>query len=150
MQTCPAGGDTKKLNLKKLIMNKNKVKTEKKLVVERKPVQVLQMPLWPKWRVEEFCGYVPKTTFWDDFWIGYMFGGEAGVRDTFKRAFAEWKDNVEYVTELVMVLNHLGDIWWEKSKRVARLFYGLFEEVYDWCREHLVGEDREYFYRVTD
>ena len=33
------------------------------------------------------------------------FGAEA-IRDTFKRAFTEWKHDYKYLTELVMVLNH--------------------------------------------
>ena len=58
--------------------------------------------------MNETCGYETKTTFYDDFTIADRFGINA-VKDTFKRAFEEWKTNVEYVTELVMVLNH--KIW---------------------------------------
>lgn len=39
-----------------------------------------------------------------DFTIADMCGRRA-IHDTFKRAFEEWKDNYEYLTELVMVLN---------------------------------------------
>ena len=49
-------------------------------------------------------GYKFKTTFWSDFSIADRFGLDA-VQDTFNRAFAEWKSNVIYLTELVLVLN---------------------------------------------
>lgn len=49
-------------------------------------------------------GYKFKTTFWSDFSIADRFGVRA-VQDTFNRAFSEWKSNVIYLTELVLVLN---------------------------------------------
>ena len=59
-----------------------------------------------KWPIEEMTGYKPKTTFWEDFAIAEKFG-EKEVRDLYKRAMKNWSWNVEYITELVMVLNHL-------------------------------------------
>ena len=53
-------------------------------------------------------GYQPKTTFWMDFSIADKFG-IAAIKDTYNRAFKEWKNNHVYLTELVMVLNH--KIW---------------------------------------
>lgn len=53
-------------------------------------------------------GYQPKTTFWMDFSIADKFG-IAAIKDTYDRAFKEWKTNHVYLTELVMVLNH--KIW---------------------------------------
>ena len=52
--------------------------------------------------------YELLTTFWDDFSIADRFGVSA-VRDTFNRAFAEWKEDYQYLTELILVLNH--KIW---------------------------------------
>lgn len=49
--------------------------------------------------------YECKTTFWDDFDIADRFGLEA-IRDTYKRARAEWKNDRFYGTELSMVLNY--------------------------------------------
>ncbi|ENI9073036.1 hypothetical protein ABZ143_002832 [Listeria monocytogenes] len=53
----------------------------------------------------EMNGYEPKTTFWTDFSIADMFGFE-GVKDTYNRAKESWQDNIEYMTEFAMVLNH--------------------------------------------
>lgn len=48
-------------------------------------------------------GYETQTTFWQDFTIAECFGDDA-IIDTFLRAFNEWKNNVVYLTELIMVL----------------------------------------------
>lgn len=49
--------------------------------------------------------YECQTTFWNDFSIVERFGAEA-IRDTYKRAGAEWKSDRVYGTELSMVFNH--------------------------------------------
>lgn len=53
-------------------------------------------------------GYDLITTFWEDFSIADKYG-IAGVKDTYKRAFSEWKDDYKFFTELTLVLNH--KIW---------------------------------------
>ena len=40
-------------------------------------------------------GYDLMTTFWEDFSIADKYG-IAGVKDTYRRAFNEWKDDYEY------------------------------------------------------
>lgn len=78
---------------------------------------------------EEFLlnemGYQCKTTFWQDFSIADKFGANA-VRDTFNRAFEEWKGNAVYLTELVLILNH--KIWYHheatKNWRACMMNYG--------------------------
>ena len=56
-----------------------------------------------------------STTFWQDFIIADRFGIPA-VKDTFRRAFGEWKRDYRYLTDLVLVLNH--KIWehYEKNE----------------------------------
>ena len=74
------------------------------------------------------CGYEMKTTFDMDFSIADRFGIDA-VKDTFNRAFNGWKNNVEYLTELVMVLN-----WkiWEHFERgnepLAKVYDSLWRK----------------------
>lgn len=93
--------------------------------------------------------YNYKTTFFHDFTIADAFGIEA-VKDTYKRAFAEWKDNVEYITELTIVLNH--KIWQhcETNEPLARVYDKLWRELDTWCCNNLKGKDLEYFYQTTD
>lgn len=95
-------------------------------------------------------GYETKTTFWDDFSIADRFGVSA-VKDTYKRAFNEWKNNTVYVTELVLVLNH--KLWQHYNKNnqiLAEVYDGLWREANDWCYDNLKGEDAEYFFNVID
>ena len=99
--------------------------------------------------MKETCGYETKTTFYGDFTIAERFGINA-VKDTYKRAFEEWKTNVEYVTELVMVLNH--KIWhhYKTNIELAKVYNELYDEANEWCWDNLKGEDLDYFYKTTD
>ena len=102
------------------------------------------------WNIEEMTGYTPQTTFYTDFSIAEQCDGIAGVRDTFKRAFDEWKHNVVYLTELVMVLN--WKIWehYEHNDKLARVYNELWETADAWACNNLKGDDLSYFYRTTD
>ena len=101
------------------------------------------------WNIEEMTGYTPKTTFWMDFSIADNFGVDA-VRDTFDRAFGEWKSDVVYLTELVMVLN--WKIWqhYEHDEALARVYDELWRQADEYACENLHGDDATYFFRTTD
>ena len=105
------------------------------------------------WNIEAITGYQPKTTFYTDFSIADMFG-ESAIRDTYKRAFNEWKKNYVYLTELTMVLN--WKIWEHyesqsaRSKAYAKLYNELWGETDLYCANNLKGDELKYFYRTTD
>lgn len=94
-------------------------------------------------------GYQPKTTFWSDFTIADAFG-EKAVRDTYKRAFNEWKTDKEYITELVMILN--WKIWAlaPTNEPLARIYEELWMEADKWCLDNLKGDDLAYYIKTTD
>ena len=95
-------------------------------------------------------GYELKTTFYDDFTIAEAFGAKA-IEDTYRRAFEEWKTNVVYITELVMVLNwKLWHHWNAGRTEMAELYDRLWKEADRWCCDNLKGEDLSYFYSTTD
>lgn len=97
-----------------------------------------------------FNGYETKTTFWEDFSIADGFGKPA-IIDTFKRAFRAWKKNVEYVTELVMVLNWKMWFYYEKGYvDFSKCYQKLYEQADCWCRDNLKGKDLNYFLKTTD
>lgn len=102
------------------------------------------------WNIEEMTGYKPKTTFWQDFSIADIFGSISAVKDTFNRAFDEWKDNYIYLTELVMVLNH--KIWehYENNEQLAEVYNDLWVKADNYACNNLKGEELSYFYRITD
>ena len=93
--------------------------------------------------------YELLTTFWDDFSIADRFGVSA-VRDTFNRAFAEWKEDYQYLTELILVLNH--KIWqhYEKRPELVALYQSFWAQADRYAVEHLQGDELSYYYRVTD
>lgn len=102
------------------------------------------------WNSLDEIGYEQKTTFWMDFSIADRFGDNA-IKDTFRRAFEEWKDNYEYLTELVMILNRKCWEWYGKGKHQRSELYGeLYYETRDYALDNLKGEELSYFFRVTD
>lgn len=94
--------------------------------------------------------YEFKTTFWQDFTIADKFGLNA-IKDTYKRAFNEWKTDKVYITELVLVLN--WKIWehHEKGdKEKAELYDKLWRETDEWCTKNLKDDDLRYYLQTTD
>lgn len=91
-----------------------------------------------------------STTFWSDFSIADAFGVNA-IKDTYKRAFKEWKDHYKYLTDLVMVLNHKCWQHYEKGNTVYSILYEEFYyTTHEYALDHLKGEELSYYLRVTD
>jgi len=101
------------------------------------------------WNIEAMTGYKPKTTFYEDFSIADRFGVDAVV-DTYRVAMLAWKDDVEYLTELVMALN--WKIWehYGTNDELARAYDALWRKADAYAVENLKGDDLAYFYRTTD
>ncbi len=90
-----------------------------------------------------------KTMFWEDFSIAERFVLSA-IQYTFNRAFKEWKEDYEFLTELVLVLNY--KIWqYHEKDRSSRNSTIPFEEQTDqYAMENLKDEELSYFFDVTD
>ena len=101
------------------------------------------------WNIEELTGYTPKTTFYTDFSIADKFG-VAAIKDTYNRAFNEWKSDVEYLTELVMVLNWKIWRWHEHNEEYAQLYDQLWRKSDQYCLDHLKGSELAYYIQTTD
>lgn len=93
--------------------------------------------------------YKPITTFFQDFSIADKFGVSA-IKDTFKRAFKEWKTDYKFLTELVMVLNWKCNYYYGHNSEYAELYNNLWEEADAYACDNLKGEELSYFYRTTD
>lgn len=102
------------------------------------------------------------TTFKQDFTTADAFG-ISGVQDTFNRAFNEWKDQYQYLTDLVIVLNH--KIWehyrlavanrtdeeaYKQHLELGYLYDQLWKQADSYACENLKDNELEYFYRTTD
>lgn len=89
------------------------------------------------------------TTFWQDFSIADMFGIEA-VKDTYNRAFEEWKHDYRYLTDLAMVLNHKIWQWYKTNEPLARVYNDLWGKTAQYAMDNLKGEELSYYFEVTD
>lgn len=102
---------------------------------------------------EEYQEWRESTTFWNDFSIADGFGIEA-VKDTFERAFKEWKSNARYLCELTCVLNHKCWQHYESGNRELSTFYGdKFHQCMDYAGSEEAGfssDDIRNFYGVLD
>lgn len=94
-------------------------------------------------------GYETKTTFWQDFSIADMFGVDA-IKDTYNRAFEEWKHDTVYLTELSLILN--WKIWehYEKNDGYGILYSEMWGQVDSYACENLDGDDLTYYLETTD
>ena len=112
-------------------------------------IHKIDLPALPEWNVEEITGYKPFTSFWNGFSIADLYGVEA-VKDTYKRAFAEWKSDYKYLTELVMVLN--WKTWQHNDKRpdLAEVYENLYYKTDNYALDNLKGEEQTYYWQVTD
>ena len=97
----------------------------------------------------EEIGYEPITTFWTDFSIADVYGLD-GIQDTYDRAFAEWKGNYKYLTELVMVLNHKIFEWHGLDNGREELYDTLWYKTDTYALENLTGDELDYYLEVTD
>lgn len=74
-------------------------------------------------------GYTLTSTFMHDFEIAERFGADA-VKDTFDRAFAEWKDNPTMLAELAVVTNTRC---WDTYAMENYLLSGMYSGMYYMC-----------------
>lgn len=101
------------------------------------------------WNIEEMTGYKPITTFYQDFSIADNFGVGA-IKDTYNRAFNEWKDNYKFLTELVMVLNWKIFEHYESNEKIAKVYDSLWKEADEYAMENLKDQEAKYYYEITD
>lgn len=88
--------------------------------------------------------------FWQDFTIADAFGLNA-IQDTYNRASSERKTNAEYVTALVITLNHKIWYWYDNGNlEYSKLYDKLWCELDEWCLDNLKGKDLEYYIQTTD
>ena len=94
--------------------------------------------------------YEFKTTFWQDFSIADRFGANA-IKDTYKRAFKEWKGDAKMYTELVAALNHkIWEHYENGNVAFSELYHHLWERADMYGYNTFKGDDLQHFFRVLD
>lgn len=101
------------------------------------------------WNIEKLTGYKPITTFYQDFTIADFFGTDA-INDTFNRAFDEWKESYQFLTELVMVLNWKIYEHYKTNRDYSQLYSELWSKADSYATENLKNEEADYFYNTTN
>lgn len=113
----------------------------------------MSKPTFPQYTnpIFEMIGYEPKTTFWSDFSIAECYGINS-VKDTYNRAKEEWKNNIEYMTELALVVNHKSWQHAQTNENLSKVYVQLWEEVDNFIFEHFKdNEDAiRYYIQATD
>ena len=101
------------------------------------------------WNSEDEIGYKQITTFYADFSIADIFGVD-GVKDTFNRAFENWKDDYKYLTELILVLNRKSWYYVDDNKELSSLYTELYYKASEYAIATLKGEELKYYLDITD
>lgn len=127
----------------------------------------------PRWTMADYIGYTPITTFWEDFSIAEK-GGLNAIKDTYNSAL-QWKKNIKYMAELLLVVNHKSIVFAELTregstvKDAYRWYYRNLSDVqideimnyyidkYYEIREYVYSdnspftqEEIDYFFKITD
>lgn len=104
---------------------------------------------WWRNMLASMTNYEPKTTFFSDLSIAECFGVKAIIQ-TYNKAIRDWGNNIVYITEFTMCLNH--KIWQlhEVDEPIAKLYDELWRKACDYVVNHFKGKDLVYFYKVTD
>lgn len=76
--------------------------------------------------------------------------GLNGPDYVFNCVFEKTKNNVKWVTELVILLNHKIWYYYRNNDELGLIYEKLYKKAYNWCVCNLEGEDAEYFFRVID
>ena len=91
-----------------------------------------------------------SNTFWMDFTIADAFGVNA-IKDTFNRAFKEWKGDYQMLTALVVILNHkIWEHYEHHNDDLAKLYDSLWRQAEDYALTNLKDDELQYYYDVTD
>ena len=97
----------------------------------------------------EIEGYVFMTSFHDDFDAADHLGLKE-IKNTYNRTFRKWRSNIEYLTELVLVLNQRAWFWNDKNKTTAKLYDDLYDTLVNYINTNFSDEDLNYFYDILD
>ena len=90
------------------------------------------------------------TTFRQDFQFAEL-DGVWGVKDTYKRAFGDWKNDIIYLTELYVVLCWRCDSHYERGNIALGEAYNDLRKTLDkHIFKNFKGEELQYFIRFTD
>lgn len=92
---------------------------------------------------------IEPNTFHQDFAIAEVFGMDA-VKDTFNRAFNEWKTNYKMLTALVIVMNERCWGWYQRNNALSKLYSDYYYQAREYALDNLKDDEFDYYFELTD
>ncbi len=105
--------------------------------------------LLEKLALEKMLDYKFESTFWEEFSIAEDYGAE-GVKEHYDLVFEQWKDNLKFLTELVLVLNIKIFIWFGVDDTIGKTYDQLWKETDQYALDTLTGNDLHYYLSTLD
>lgn len=105
----------------------------------------------PRWTMADYIGYTPITTFWEDFSIAEK-GGLSAIKDTYNSAL-QWKENIKYMAELLLVINHKSIFFTEllkENSKVWEVFRNYYSNLSGAEIEEIIIYYIDKFYEIRD
>ena len=97
--------------------------------------------------------YEYQTTFMYDF-AAVDGEGEIAIKDLAEKLFQQYKDNIVYLTELIMVINHRSWQWFQVDDELCdiytELYYEYDEKAINYLEKKGNQEELTYFFRTLD
>lgn len=105
--------------------------------------------LLEKLSLEKMLDYKFESTFWEEFSIAEDYGKDA-VKEHYDLVFSQWKDNIKFLTELVLVLNIKIFIWYGVDDTIGKMYDQLWKETDGYAIDTLKGDDLHYYLSTLD
>ena len=105
--------------------------------------------LLQKQALEKYFDFKFETTFWEEFSIADCYGPD-GVKEHYEIVFDQWKDNLIYLTELVLVLNWKIAQWYGVDDSLGLTYEELWQKTDAYALRTLKGENLHYYLSTLD
>jgi len=105
--------------------------------------------LLEKLALEKMLDYKFDSTLWEEFSVAEGYGSD-GILKHYQIVFEQWKDNLKFLTELVLVLNIKIFIWYGVDDSIGKMYDQLWKETDGYALETLKGEDLHYYLSTLD
>ena len=102
-----------------------------------------------KMALEKMLDFKFESSFWEEFSIAEDHGGDA-VREHYDLVFPQWKGNLKYLTELVLVLNWKISTWFGVDDTIGLTYDELWRETDGYALNTLKGEDLHNYLSTLD
>ena len=91
-----------------------------------------------------------ETTFWEEFSIAEEDYGPEGIRKHYDTVFEQYRDNLKFLTELVLVLNWKIYQWYQVDDTLGMTYDELWKRTDGYAMGTLKGDDLHKYLSVLD